>query len=324
MIKYNNPTNIHPLLAAMLAYDDYDYNNNKNVISTTSLMKPTRMLALERTHMDSDKVIDLEACIPSVMGSAMHKLLEVSLEDIKDEIWDMFHIDKKDIVISREIREERVIPGTDLKLSGKYDVLYKYKDEPARLADLKTMSVWGTMLSDKEKTLEYTTQMSIYRWLNQDIEIGDIGEILYWYTDWSKTSALRDRRYPQSRVGHKEIALWSLEYTEGYIVDNIKDLVLALETIELTGEPGVACSPVELWQSDPKFKYYKPGKQGRISYTRATKVCDSLEEAQAVMRSAGGVGDIKEFPAEVKRCKYCSVTEYCTQYTDMVAKGLIQ
>jgi len=206
MIKYNNPTNIHPLLATMLAYDDYDYNSDKSVISTTSLMKPTRMLALERTYMDSDKIIDLEACIPSVMGAAMHKLLEVSLEDTKDEIWSMFHIDKKDMFISQEVRKERAIPNSDFKLSGKYDVLYKYKDEPARLADLKTMSVWGTMLSDGAKTLEYTIQMSIYRWLNQDIEIGDIGEILYWYTDWSKAAALRDSRYPQSRIGHKEIA----------------------------------------------------------------------------------------------------------------------
>lgn len=323
MIKYNNPTGLHPFVAAMLTYNDYDYTNDPTVISTTSLMKPVNMVALERFNNGCDKEVDVEGLIPSVMGSAMHSLLEVALESTDDETWLQLGVKPDKLTIEQEVRKAVKIPGTGYTLSGKFDVLYKYMNNPWRLADLKTMSTWGTVLSSKEKNLEFTKQLSIYRWLNQDKEIDDIAEIFYWYTDWSKVKARQDSSYPQSRVGHFEIALWTLDETEQFIKARIFEITKALENLERTGKTGTACQDADLWRSDPTWKYYKPNKQGKINYNRATKNFSIQSEAIAYMASQGNVGEIKEFPAMIKRCNYCSVRDFCEQYPVYKAQGLI-
>jgi len=325
MIKFNNPTGLHPFVAAMLTYNDYDYNDDPTVISVTSLMKPINMVALERFHSGCDKEVDVEALIPSVMGSAMHSLLEVALETTKPEVWKMLGVKPDKLQILQEQRNVKEVLGTGFKVSGKFDVLYKYFDNPWRLADLKTLSTWGTILSGESKKLEYTKQLSMYRWGNQDKEIDDIAEIFYWYTDWSKVKALQDTSYPQSRVGHFEIALWSVEETDRYIRARLAEISRAINMLKTHGITGVTCTDEDLWRSDPKYKYYKPNKSGKINYTRATKVFDTLEEAQVYMATKGaGVGEIKEFPAEVKRCGYCSVREFCPQYAEFKAQGIIK
>jgi len=325
MIKYNNPTGLHPFVAAVLTYNDYDYTDDPTVISVTSLMKPVNMVALERFHNGCDKEVDVEALIPSVMGSAMHSLLEVALETTKPEVWEMLGVKPDKLEILQEQRSVKEVEGTGFKVSGKFDVLYKYFDNPWRVADLKTLSTWGTVLSGASKKLEYTKQLSMYRWLNQDKEIDDIAEIFYWYTDWSKVKALQDTSYPQSRVGHFEIALWSIDATGMYIKDRLNKINKALDNLKTTGVTGVICSDEDLWRSEPKYKYYKPNKSGKISYTRATKVFDNMTEAIEYKLSKGaGVGEIKEFPAEVKRCGYCSVRDFCPQYVEFKAQGIIK
>jgi len=321
MVQYNNPTRLHPFVAAMLAYNDYDYNDDPTIISTTSLMKPTNMVALERFNKDCMKQVDVEALIPSVMGSAMHSLLEVALETTKPEVWKQFGMDAQYLEIEQEIRKE--CPILNYKLSGKFDVLYRYKGSPWRLGDLKTLAVWGAVFGNDDKTLEYVKQLSIYRWLNQDKEIEDIAEIYFWYTDWSKVRALQDSSYPQSRVGSKEIALWSLEETELFIKQRLLDLTKATKSLETTGKTGFICEDKDLWRSEDKYKYYKPNKSGKINYTRATKVFDDNESAMAFMAAQGNIGEVIKYPGQVKRCNYCSVRDFCTQYPGFVAAGLI-
>jgi len=323
MIKYNNPTGLHPFVAAMLTYNDYDYTDDPTIISTTSLMKPVNMVALERFNNGCDKEVDVEGLIPSVMGSAMHSLLEVALQTTDKPTWEMLGVKADKLEIQQEVRKAVKVNGTDFTLSGKFDVLYKYGDNPWRLADLKTMSTWGTVLSSKEKNLEFTKQLSIYRWLNQDKEIDDIAEIFFWYTDWSKVKARQDKQYPQSRVGHFEIALWSIEETERFIRTRLHEISLALDSLKNTGRTGVACRPEDLWQSEASWKYYKPNKQGKLNYNRATKVFSQQSEAIAFMANNGNVGEVKEFPAMIKRCNYCSVRDFCEQYPMFKSQGLI-
>jgi len=323
MIKYKNSTGLHPFVCAMLAYNDYDYTNDPTVISTTALMKPVNMVALERFNAGCDKEVEVEGLVASVMGSAVHSLLEVALDSTTDDTWLQLGVKADELTIEQEIRKAVKIEGTDYTLSGKFDVLYKYRANPWRLADLKTMSTWGTVLSGKEKNLEFTKQLSIYRWLNQDKEIDDIAEIFYWYTDWSKVKARQDSSYPQSRVGHFEIALWTLAETEQFIKARLFEITKALESLKRTGKTGTVCQDVDLWQSKASWKYYKPNKQGKINYTRATKVFSIHSEAIAHMASSGNVGEIKEFPAMIKRCNYCSVRDFCEQYPVYKAKGLI-
>jgi hypothetical protein len=323
MVKYINDIGLHPFLCKVLSHDEYDTSDDLTVISATSLMQPTRMIALSRYYSGSDKEIKISGLIPSVFGTALHSLLEVSLNDGNKEVWKDFGVDPKQLEILQENRVIKQVPGTKWKVSGKYDLLYRYKDSQWRLGDLKTQSVWGVMLSGKEKTEEYIKQLSIYRWLNQDKDIDDIAEIFYWFTDWSKQEARRNSQYPQQRLDSKEIILWSIEDTEKYIKEQLKKLDIALNELLEIGDCFIRCTNKELWRTEDKYKYYKPNKSGTINYRRATKVCDTLEDAQILMSENGG-GDIVKYPGEIKRCNYCSVTEFCSQFKEYKQIGLIK
>ena len=65
-MKYiTNQTDIAMSIALWAAYDDYDYDNRENVISTTSLLNPTRMVALQRLNKDADRIVDISDLICS-------------------------------------------------------------------------------------------------------------------------------------------------------------------------------------------------------------------------------------------------------------------
>ena len=317
--KYTNTGTYHPFLNAMLAYNNYDYSDDPLAISATSLMKPTNMVALERFNKATDKEIDLEALIPSVMGNAMHTLLETAIDHTQPDVWQMFGIPKPDkLEVRQEIREMKSIEGYNV--SGKFDILYQYDGSDWHLADLKTMSVWALIIDPIKKKEEFTKQLSIYRWLNQDKEIADIGEILFWYTDWSKADSMRKRDYPKSRIGTIEIPLWSLTDTEAYIVNQLKALTKATTSLESTGSTGIECTELDLWRSDTVFKYYK----NPANKARATKNFDNYIDAQNKLLSDGLVGEVVEVPGEVKRCKYCSVLNFCPQGKTYKTLGLIK
>ena len=318
-IKYVGHENLHPFLKAMLAYNDYDYSNDPTNISTTSLMKPTHMVALERFNKDTSKEINLEGMIPSVMGNAMHSLLEVALEKTSEEMWKQFGIPKPEKLEVRQ--EERVIRTLHgYTVTGKFDMLYMYDGSEWHLADLKTMSVWALMIDPIKKKEEFIKQLSIYRWLNHTVTIADRAEILYWYTDWSKADSMRKSSYPASRIGHLEIALWSLEDTEKYISDKLLKLIKATESLEKSGVTGTKCDDSELWKTENTFKYYKNPKKT----DRATKNFETYGEAHARYMKDKAVGTIIEVSGEIKRCKYCSVTAFCPDYATYKALGYIK
>lgn len=320
-IKYVGHENLHPFLKAMLAYNDYDYSDDPTNISTTSLMKPTHMVALERFNKDTSKEINLEGMIPSVMGNAMHSLLENALDATDEATWKQFGIPKPEKLEVRQ--EERVIrTAKGYTVTGKFDMLYMYDGSEWHLADLKTMSVWALMIDPIKKKEEFIKQLSIYRWLNHDKDIADRAEILYWYTDWSKMDSIRQagRGYPQSRIGHLEISLWSLDVTEKYVHDQLTALIAATKSLETKGVTGTKCSEVELWKTENTFKYYKNPKKT----DRATKNFDNYNDAHARYMKDGSIGTVIEVSGEIKRCKYCSVTAFCPDYATYKALGYIK
>ena len=322
-IHYTGLETTHPFIKAMLTYNNYDASDDPIAISATSLMKPTNMCALERTHCKADKVINLEMLIPSVMGNAMHTLLETALDETSDDLWKQLGVPKPEkLDVRQEVREEKLINGW--KVTGKYDVLYMYDGSEWHLADLKTMSVWAMIIDPAKKKEEFIKQLSIYRWLNSDKDIADRAEILYWYTDWSASDARRKPDYPQSRIGSMEIMLWSITETERYIVSKLSDLDRAMSSLSTSSTTGFACSDEELWKTEPAFKYYKPNKSGTFNMARATKNFKTHNEAHAQYMSDGSIGKIVEVPGEAKRCKFCSVLNFCEQGMSYKALGLVK
>ena len=318
--NYTNKHNVSLPLAVWLMHDDYDYDSRSNVISATSLLKPTRSLVLKQQNADLDKTVDISDLVSARMGSAIHAIAEESWNNPKNiekaleamgtlQIFDRFVINPDEvkdgeIPVYIEQRHEKEIDG--YIVSGKYDLVLD-----GTISDYKSTSVW-TYIYDSN-ALKYTQQGSIYKWLAPDRITGNTINIQYIFTDWSSAQALRDPKYPQSRVITKEYPLWSTDRTEKYIKDKLAEIKNNLNSSQ---DDLPTCSSEELWETETKYKYFKnPNGQ------RATKVFNSLEEANTRMADDGMVGVVKTVRGEVKACRYCEVVEICKQAQLLEAAG---
>ena len=293
--KYTNKDNISLPLAVWLMHDSYDYDKRDNVISATSLLKPTRALTLIQQNKGLDKTVDVMNLVSARMGSAIHAIAEEAWVDRDNitralETLGMSNLDSKVVInpvkggqytddhipVYVEQRHEKEID--DFIISGKYDLVVD-----GTVSDYKSTSVW-TYIFDSN-ALKYTQQGSIYKWLAPDQIKDTVIQIHYIFTDWSSSQATRDPKYPQTRVITKEYPLWSIEQTEHYIKTKLKEFKGCLDKSQ-TDLP--ECTKEELWESDTKYKYYKnPAKMAR-----ATKNYDTLDEANARLAADGRVGTV--------------------------------
>lgn len=317
MTKYTNKTGLSLPIAVWALMDNYNYDSRDNIISASTLLKPTRQIVLGRKYKDCDKEIEASDLIASSMGTALHDSVEKAwknrdktiglLESLNylqaEKIYD-------DVVLEK--RTEKEING--YIISGQFDIAFN-----GHVCDIKSTSVWSYIFGSKEK--DYINQMSIYRWLNQDIITEDKAYVEYIFTDWSQVKALQDSQYPQARTHTLEVTLMSLEDTEKFIIDKLADIdkFMALPDKHL-----ILCSDDELWRSEDSWKAYKPNaKTGKINYARASKVFDNEKYAVAYQSLTKGT-EVKLFKGEVKRCKYCNYTNICNQYSEMKLMGEVK
>ena len=320
-MKYiSNVKNMSIPIALWAAYDDYDYNDDPNAISVTTLMQPERMIILGRKYRDCDKVVDVSDLIGSRLGSAIHDSFEKVLTNDKyvkdtlklmgynEEMVDKVRINPKDNFSNYDLFVEQRVSKKIGKwnLSGKYDMVFNYQ-----VMDIKSTSVWTYMFGSNDD--KYRLQMSIYRYLNQDIIQQETGLIHFVFTDWSKVKSFQDKSYPRDRVLSKEFKLLSLEETEEYIKSKLK----RIEKLEEKGEIPL-CQDEELWKEPDAWKYYK-----KKSANRATKVYATEQEAYDRL-ALEGTGEVRYFPGGVKRCNYCNYREVCDQYKEMKEAGIIK
>ena len=318
--KYTNNNNISLPLAVWLMHDDYDYDSRPNVISATSLLKPTRALVLKAQNSELDKEVDISDLVAARMGSAIHAIAEEAwlergniskaLKAIGTSNLDKIFIINPDnpvkeseIAVYVEQRHETTVD--DFIISGKYDLVLD-----GTISDYKSTSVW-TYIYDSN-ALKYTQQGSIYKWLAPDRITGNKIDIQFIFTDWSSAQARRDPKYPQSKVLTKSYPLWPVEQTEHFIKQKLDDIKGLLAKAQ---EDLPECTSEELWESATKYKYFKNPQA-----LRATKNFDTLNEAHNRLASEG-TGEIRTVPGEVKACRYCEVVGVCEQAKNLIQQG---
>jgi hypothetical protein len=244
-------------------------------------------------------------------GTAIHDRAEKALNNLSNDAWKLLGIKfPEELKIITEERNE--IEIENYIISGKFDILAKYRSDTYTLMDIKTLSVWAMMIDPAKKKEEFIKQLSIYKYLNQDKNISDRAEILLLFTDWSKVDSIakKNQGYPQSRLASVDIQLWDSSKTHDYLVSKVKALVNGLERYMSSGDTGYKCSEEERWFRKGGFAFY-----GKETAKRATKVCETLEEAQALKLKAKDVtAYIEPRKGESVRCKYCSVTAFCEFY----------
>lgn len=316
-------TNVHGIslpLAVWLLHDEYDYIDEPNYISATSLLKSTRQLVLTQRVNHEEREIDISAFLASRMGTAIHDSIEKAWKDSGQ--WAMKrlgypdHIAKNIVVnptaeqiaanpsiipVWMEQRAFRTITvnGVTYKIGGKFDQVLQ-----GRLFDAKSTSVYAYLLGRKDE--DYAMQGGIYRWLNPQLITDDHIFIQFIFTDWQKMRAKGDPEYPQTKALEYPVKMPSLDETEAFIRSKLLDLQKYQNSPD---EEIPFCTDKELWRSEAVYKYYSdPSKtQGR-----STRNFDTKAEADAFMASKGK-GVVITVPGEVRACEYCPAFQACKQ-----------
>ena len=293
-------------LAVWLAHDEYDYVNDPKYISATTLLHPTRSIALEK-RLPEPEEIDLQALIAPRMGTALHDSIEMVWKNPKAWQAAMKKLgypqrlaERLDIHI--EERNQKQFMG--YTIGGKFDMVVN-----GQLFDFKSTSVWTWINGDKDK--DYILQGSIYKWLNPGVITSNSIVICFLFTDWSSKEATYKENYPKSRIKQKELMLLSDAEVESFLKKKLGDITIAMQQKQ---EDMVSCSDDELWRSQPKFKYYASGDTSK----RATRVFDTAQEAAACKAKNQNKGTVLMVPGEPKRCNYCPASPICEQRRQML------
>ena len=322
MPNYGNTSAVPLSIAVFLATDNYDYNDDPNTISATTLLKPLRQIILASRIDNKDATVDLDQMVPNRMGNAIHDAIE--------RAWTSNHaVAMKALGYpERVISQVRINPTPDEvaqgclpiyleqrshRKIGKYTISGKFDFVgDGRVEDFKSTSAytWLHQTSDEK----YIWQGSVYRWLNPAIVTKDEMAIQFIFTDWARVRAMTDPKYPQNRIQQKIYKLRSLEETEAFIHRKLE----LLDTYWHMPEESIPhCTDEDLWRSEPVFKYYKnPAKTAR-----STKNFESIHDARLRLIEDGNIGLIKEVPGQVTACKYCSAFSICSQKDHLIANG---
>lgn len=315
-MKFTNNHGIALPIAVWLAHDEYDYVNEENYISATRLMKPLRHIVLPPRMAPADRENpDISDRIATAFGHSLHDSIEkawlkgyrenLTKLGYPEKIINLVRINPDPLTLRADdipvYMEQRVIKSfMGYRIGGKYDLVAE-----GQVQDYKSTSAFVWVAGSRDD--EHILQGSLYRWLNPDIITKDTMVINYIFTDWAKSKARQDPRYPQLRVMSKELKLLTIEETERWV----KNKLLLIQKHWNTPEDQLPeCTDEELWRSDPQFKYYlDPTKTAR-----STKNFENMADAKQFMNvEKGGKGIIKIIPGEVKRCDYCDSFNVCTQ-----------
>ncbi len=285
-------TNKHgvPETLVSLANKQY-YSKGKANYSVTEIISPPRIQRLRMRHNDEMEQ-DVADMLWQLLGSALHVVAE------RGE-----HPDY--------ITEERLNASVDgIILSGAIDI-QKVTPQGIIITDYKFTSAWAL----RQDKFEWEAQQNIYAWLvNKVKEKPVVGvQICALIRDWSRREASVKADYPQAPIQVIDLPQWDLERTEAYIKERIT-LHMDSKVQDDWGEDLPLCSAEERWVRGDAWAVMREGKK------RASKVCETEEEAKEVMASIPEKEKpyIEKRAGEAIRCTgdFCGVSKWCNQYQE--------
>ncbi|MGL5153410.1 MAG: hypothetical protein ACRC9H_00505 [Aeromonas veronii] len=179
------------------------------------------------------------------------------------------------------------------------------------------MSTFKQVKKECPAVAPWVIQGSIYRAIHKEIIKANHMNIVCWFTDWKEASAKADPNYPQSPITPYKIPLLSEEAT----LASMREFIRELEKYENVPEAELPfCTPEELWQDEPTYKYYKDP----LKKTRSTKNFTDFLEARTYFAQQGGVGELVTVQGKAMACNYCNVSSMCSQYKQLKEAGMIK
>lgn len=267
-----------------------EYSRGDAVMSVTQLLNSPRIVLLQRVN-ESKMVTDVVDRLPSMLGTAMHKVLErgANPEDIVEE---RFFLD---------------ILGW--RISGAVDLQTPKSDGTWEINDYKLTSVYSVM-SEK---WEWEAQLNMYAYLMREAKDRRVSsmKIVAILKDWNRKQGAFKPDYPDAPIVVVNVPVWDdarqKEYIEGRVALHQRNSD-ALDK----GESIDYCSPQERWLRNESWAVMKKGRKS------AVKLFGTKEEADGWI---SGQNDSEALtsehrPGEPIRCSgnYCGVAQWCRQY----------
>lgn len=281
-------TNRFQIPESFLNFADRDaYDSGDADLSVTTLIDSSRVRKLKKQNEELIEE-DISQRIMSILGTAVHNILEVGCPD-------------------GAIAERRFFHKTESGkvLTGQVDLIEK-NEEGHTISDYKV--VRGTAVSlNPEGKPEWVNQLNCYAWLAEKhgINVTKL-QIVAVVRDWSNAAAMRSSDYPQSPVVCIPIRLKPIEETESYINKRIEDHF---------SEGIRECTDEERWKGPDVHAVYEYAKSGGLK-SRAKRLFDSSFDAQAYILDNNIKGEVVLRKSKPTRCEgdYCSVSKWCEQY----------
>lgn len=280
-----NNSNLPEALVKAILNDPYTSGGSD--FTATSLIKPARILALEKRHAHEIEE-DAEDGLYRLYGQVAHGILErANMSDIAEKrFYSTFNVN-----------------GTDYKVSAQMDTL---SITDGTLSDFKFTTSWG-FKKDKPPKAEWIAQLNIQLELlrRNDFDAKAL-QIIGLLRDWQIRDAKKDDNYPQAPVAIQQIPMWTREQTVAFIEMRISEHVNALKALP-------DCSAEERWA--------RPDTWAVVKGKRAINGGVQFSEKLAASICASSPGTRIEFrPGESTRCQsYCAVQQFCTQYKRLTA-----
>jgi len=196
-MKYSNKHNLPQSLYDAIVNDTYDFKNDKDVFSVTTLISPPKIVQLKLRHHDEIEE-DISGMAWILLGQSVHSVME--------------RITDTDRIIEERLSEK--VDGATI--SGKTD-LYDNKI----INDYKVTSTWTVIYNPKGKP-EWVQQQNIYGWLwrKAGFEVKGL-KVVAILRDFSLAKAKTTKKYPKIPFHVIDLPLWTMEETEKFIKERI-------------------------------------------------------------------------------------------------------
>lgn len=285
-MQFTNRHNVPSAIVNNVLNDEYSKGDAD--ISVTQLLNSPRIVLLQRVN-DDKMVADVVDRLPSVLGTAMHKVLEKGANP-------------------GEIVEERFFYSIlGWKVSGAVDLQIPKDDGTWEINDYKLTSVYSVMA----EKWEWTAQLNMYAYLMR-MATGRRAttlKIVAVLKDWNRRQGAFKPDYPDAPIVMVDVEVWSDERQDAYMHDRV--FLHQLNSIALdNGEAIDHCTDEERWLRGVKYAVMKKGRKS------AVKLFEKEEDANGWIEQQDEAFTIEHRPGEPIRCagNYCGVAQWCKQY----------
>lgn len=285
-MQFTNRYNVPSAILNNVLNDEYTKGDAD--ISVTQLLNSPRIVLLQRVN-DDKMVADVVDRLPSVLGTAMHKVLEKGAEE--DEI----------------VEERFFYEILGWTVSGAVDLQIPKPDGTWEINDYKLTSVYSVM-SEK---WEWTAQLNMYAYLMR-MSTGRRAttlKIVAILKDWNRRQGAFKPDYPEAPIVMVDVEVWSDERQEEYIRDRVAIHQSNQKRLD-NGEAIDHCTDEERWLRGEKYAVMKKGRKS------AVKLFDTKEDANGWIEQQDEAFTIEHRPGEPVRCagNYCGVAQWCKQF----------